>query len=306
VEVNSKSKTIALLATARIANLPSVVSNLGVGFFLGWAGSGEDFTWPWMLMLAAILFYVCGNFLNDWADCEWDGRNRPERALPRGMFPKFSYLAVALGGFAVGLVLAAEHGMGTLVVSVCLVTLICVYTKIHKRTALSVLPMGLCRACLPLLGFLGMRDRIEPQALYPALALLLYIIALSVSARWESRGSVPKEKKLVARGLLVVSGIIAAALPLQLIPQLGWVGLVPFGIWLGLSLTKYRSPVPAHVSALLAGIPLIDWIPLFPIALMLLGHGVFGAGDAAFLTAVLLAPVSFALGRALQRLAPAT
>jgi hypothetical protein len=304
--MNSESKTIALLATARIANVPSVVSNLGAGVFLGWAGSGENFAWPWMLMLAAILFYVCGNFLNDWADCGWDKENRPERALPSGMFPRASYLVVALGGFGVGLGLAAMHGLGAFVVSACLVVLICVYTKIHKKTPLSVVPMGLCRACLPLLGFLGVRDRIEPQVLYPALALLLYIIALSVSARWESKGSVPAEKKLVARGLLVVSGLIAAALPIQLIPHLGWIGLVPFGVWLGLSLTKYRSPVPAHVSALLAGIPLIDWIPLLPIALMLLGHGMVGAGDAAFLTAFMLAPISFVLGRALQRLAPAT
>lgn len=304
--VKPESKLHALLATARIANVPSVLSNLGVGVFLGWVSSGSEFGWPWLLSVAVVLFYVSGNFLNDWADCEWDRENRPERALPRGMFPRGAYLGAAFGGFVGGLALAAPYGLGAFLASVILVILICVYTAIHKKTPFSVVPMGLCRACLPVIGFLGMRDGFAPQVLYPAMGLLIYIIGLSVSARWESKGSIPVEKMLLPRGLLVVSGLVAVALPMQVNPLLGWIGLVPFGVWLGLSLTKYRSPVPAHVSALLAGIPLIDWIPLFPIALMLLGHGKIGAGDAAFLTAVFLAPLSFIFGRALQRLAPAT
>ncbi|MFK7850094.1 MAG: UbiA family prenyltransferase [Akkermansiaceae bacterium] len=305
-EVKSDSKIYALLATARIANVPSVLSNLGVGVFLGWVSSESDFAWPWLLSVAAVMFYVGGNFLNDWADCEWDRENRPERALPRGMFPKGFYLAKALGSFIGGLALTIPYGVGALGVAVVLVVLICLYTKIHKLTPFSVIPMGLCRACLPVLGFLGVRDDIAPQVLYPSAALLIYIIALSVSARWESKGDIPPEKKLLARGALIASGLVAAALPLLTNPVLGWIGLVPFAVWLWLSLTKYRSPVPAHVSALLAGIPLIDWIALLPVALMLYGHDRVMAGEPAFLMAVFLPPVSFVAGRALQRVAPAT
>ena len=53
--MNRDGKLYALLATARIANVPSVVSNLGVGVLLGSLDAGEKFSWPWTLMMAAVL-----------------------------------------------------------------------------------------------------------------------------------------------------------------------------------------------------------------------------------------------------------
>jgi hypothetical protein len=64
--------------------------------------------------------------------------------------------------------------------------------------------------------------------------------------------------------------------------------------------------VPAHVSALLAGIPWVDWIALLPISLTLLGHQKIAPTDLACWMAILLPPVSFGFGRLLQRVAPAT
>lgn len=299
-------KIHGLLATARVANVPSVLSNLGVGVFLGSVAADGDFEWPWLLSLAVVLFYVTGNFLNDWADRDWDREHRPERALPQGMFLARSYLVFVVVGMMVGLGIAASYGLGVGVVSVILVGLILIYTKIHKKTAFSVVPMGLCRACLPILGYLAMGESMSATVLYPALALLVYVLALSISARWESRGEIGREKKIFAWGLLVFSGLIAAGLVLVVNPMLAWLGLVPFGVWLGISLTRYRSPVSAQVSALLAGIPLVDWIILLPIALTLLGHEKMGWIDPALYVGLFLAPVSFVLGRVLQRVASAT
>jgi hypothetical protein len=60
------------------------------------------------------------------------------------------------------------------------------------------------------------------------------------------------------------------------------------------------------VSALLAGIPWLDWTALLAIVLTLLGHEKIGLSDETFWIAILLAPVSFVLGRLLQKVAPAT
>lgn len=302
----SGTKTHALLSTARIANVPSVVSNIGVGILLGSIVLGAAFSWPWLLTVAAVAFYIGGNFLNDWADRDWDRQHRPERALPRGMFSEKSYFFAAIGCFGGGLVISGLYGWLAFVIAAALVGLIIFYTKIHKKTALSVIPMGMCRACLPLLGYVAMRGGISGTALFPATALLVYIIALSMSARGESRPDIQPVEKWQARGLLFFGGIIAAVLPFLISPVYGWIGLFPFVLWLALCLTKYRSPVPAHVSALLAGIPLVDWVILFPMALIWLRLERVEAGNPMFLIALLLAPIAFISGRALQSLAPAT
>ncbi|MGJ8634202.1 MAG: UbiA family prenyltransferase [Luteolibacter sp.] len=304
--MRSDGKIYALMATGRIANVPSVVSNLGVGVLLGFAGSGGEFQWPWLLMVAGVCFYVGGNFLNDYTDREWDAEKRPERALPRGLFspPLYLWTAGLLG--VVGLGLAILYGLEAVLVSSFLVGVIVWYTLIHKRTGFSVLPMGLCRASLPVLGFVAMRGGFQGVVFFPAGALLLYIVALSLSARWESRGDIPEEKKWQARGLLVGAGVLAALLPMLMSPVSGWVGFLPFLLWLLLCLTKYRAPVPAHVSALLAGIPLVDWVVLFPVALVWLRLQRVDTGDPMFLCALLMAPVCFVLGRVLQLVSPAT
>lgn len=299
-------KIHALLSTARIANVPSVLSNLGVGVLLGCATDGAGFAWPWALSVAAVLFYVSGNFLNDWADRGWDAEHRPERALPRGLFRAGDYFKVAVAGMGTGLVIAGFYGWGALLVAAVLVGLIVLYTRVHKLVDWSVVPMGLCRACLPVLGFVAVRGGVSGQVLFPAVGLLLYVVALSMSAKGESRADVEPGEKWIARGMLAGAGLLAALLPLMTMPVVGWIGLLPFFLWLGLCVTKYQSPVPAHVSALLAGIPLVDWIVLFPMALVWLKLGRLEASGGMFLTALLLAPFCFVLGRALQRLAPAT
>ena len=303
--MNKEGKIYALLATARIANVPSVVSNLGVGVLLGSLDTGEGFSWPWFLTIAAVLFYVAGNFLNDWADREWDMGNRPERALPRGFFRPREYLIFACVGIAVGMILAAIHGWGAVMVSAVLVGLIVLYTKVHKTTALGVIPMGLCRACLPVLGYVAMRGSIAGAVLFPAVGLFVYIVALSLSARWEARAEA-EGKQHMSRSLLVAAGLIPALLPLMVMPVAGWVGMVAFFLWMGLCVTRYRSPVPAHVSALLAGIPLVDWVTLFPMALIWMRLERVDPFDPMFSIAVFLPPVAFVLGRVLQRVAPAT
>jgi len=84
--------------------------------------------------------------------------------------------------------------------------------------------------------------------------------------------------------------------------------MLPFAVWLGCSLTIFRKPIPRYVSALLAGIPLVDFIAAAPIAL---GadkmHIQQSLGELPHFVALLAVPlIAFVLGRALQKLAPAT
>ncbi|MCP5544662.1 MAG: UbiA family prenyltransferase [Akkermansiaceae bacterium] len=149
----------------RVANLPSVVSNVWVGVAFGIVmfesdPNRPDFTpvpmMPTLLLVAgACSLYLGGCFLNDWKDFDWDLRNRTERALPRGLFQRVSYLASAVGCLLVGVSLALLANPMTWPAVLVVVVSVLLYTWVHKRAVWSVVPMGFCRGALPFLGALG-------------------------------------------------------------------------------------------------------------------------------------------------------
>jgi 4-hydroxybenzoate polyprenyltransferase len=314
-------KIRSLLATARIANVPSVVSNVWVGIAI-WTicydyhlyGPAPAIRWTasLLLTLAGICLYISGNFLNDWYDHEWDLKNRPERALPQGIFSRSTYLttAIALALAGIGLAGAVQWTGG--VVALAITALIVIYTGSHKVSKWSIIPMGLCRASLVYLGAFGMHDfdpRVPNEVFViltgcGGLGLFCYIAGLSLSARYESMSAPPRSAWMISRALL----FLPALLPLILSIRDWWllaIGVIPFLLWLTLCHKIYRKPIPRYVSALLAGIPLVDWIFLLPLALSgsIWGRIHFTSFG---LMCLLIPPLAFIAGRLLQRLAPAT
>jgi 4-hydroxybenzoate polyprenyltransferase len=313
--MNRTGKLHALLSTARVANVPSVVSNVWVGVVLGTltaADLGEQTAVgaPWILAVilavAGVLLYVGGNFFNDWMDLRWDAEHRPERALPRGLFPPSGYLglAVCLLAGGTGLAWAANSKSGWVATGIVLA--ITIYTGWHKRSKWTVVPMGLCRALLPVMGFLAIYpylDRVWPVAG----ALFCYIIGLSLSARYESMKEPPKRVAVMARGLLLLAVLLVAlgnrVLLLDRLPSV--CSALPYLAWAGFCLRFWRQPVPKLVSGLLAGIPLLDWMVLLPVALTFMDDSREGIGSVAVVSAV-VPPLAFISALLLQRLAPAT
>ena len=312
--MNETGKLHALLSTARVANVPSVVSNVGAGVVLGFltaADSGKQTLGaPWSLVLilavAGVLLYIGGNFFNDWMDRRWDAVHRPERALPRGLFPPVWYLRLAgcLLASGTGLAWAANAKSG--LVAGGIVLSITIYTRWHKQTPWAVVPMGVCRALLPVMGFLAIYpyiDRVWPVAC----ALFCYIMGLSLSARYESMNEPPKRVAVMARGLLLLAVVLVAlgnrGLFLDRLASIG--GAFPYLVWTGFCLRVWRQPVPKLVSGLLAGIPLLDWMVLLPVAVTLMNDSREGFGAVALASAV-APPLAFISALLLQRLAPAT
>lgn len=303
-------KLHALAATARIANVPSVAGNIFLGIAVakvaGHLEFDETLLLPAALLIGAgICLYLAGNFLNDWADRDWDAIHRPERGLPRGLFPPLFYLAAATGLGLLGLCCAAAVSLQSLIIAIIIALFVLLYTWVHKRAALSVIPMGLCRALLPLLGFSGFA---APLGFSPSLSacmfgLFCHIAGLSLSARCESMESAPVSLLRLSRLLFLCSAFsmfFAAWLGLACPLSTAVFGLLPYALWIALCLTVFRKPVPVHVSGLLAGIPLVDWVVLLPLALAPTAAGPFATA------CMIVSPLAFLSGRALQRLAPAT
>jgi 4-hydroxybenzoate polyprenyltransferase len=340
------SRIRALLATLRIANMPSVICNVWLGIALALAttySSKESIVYGpkiTSLIVAGLFLYAAGNLLNDWKDDTWDQSHRPERALPSGLFKPTTYLtfSIVLTVVAISLAtLASPHsGITAALIAAC----IAIYTNWHKGHAWTVIPMGLCRALLPVMGVLAFApslleiyledaSHITLPALNPAdpslkwliwiidppvlpilwilphaLALFFYIMGLSLSARAESNPQATTGETWIARSLLIASVLAMSVWWMPYTPLPALIGMLPILFWLTLSLSRFRKPIPAHVSALLAGIPLLDWAALIPLAASLSPR----AADMHWvsITSLILPPVAFLSGRLLQRIAPAT
>lgn len=328
-----------LLATLRVANAPSVICNVVIGYLLGryyWGDAqaiGPVLLW---LSLSALLLYFAGNLANDWFDRDWDKTHRPERALPQGVFRSATYLEAAVVTAVLGIALAFVASGRSGVTALGIAALIVIYTRIHKRSAWGVLPMGLCRAGLHVMGFLaawptdlwqppelpstvGSPDAsftINPSFVYQdigrgilfiathAIGLLAYIAGLSLAARCESQDHPPQGTLILSRALLLLPLAALSSWWIPWYPLHGALALIPFAIWITLSLTLFRKPIPRFVSALLGGIPLIDWIAAIPLAttFVLPGEPTPPAAWIAFL----LPPLAFLTALLLQKFSPAT
>ena len=330
------------LAAGRVANLPSVVSNvlLGAGFGIF---TGSSFAYEPVFFLPCLvgcLLYLGGCFLNDWKDQAWDAKNRPERALPSGRISSRTMLIVASASIVLGLSIAAFLNTGALVAAVILVAFILLYTYLHKRTAWGVVPMGMCRGMLYFLGFWSQKWRTHfgdldelflsdsPSQLelsrqgqliwelfdylqilgIPFLGIIAYVAGLSVFARMESRPVVPKWSRVLGIGLMAGVVITHALFWARLYPV--WTGLavLPFFVsFLGAVYATFQS-VPRGVSRLLATICLVDFIAAVPLSVILFARSseMFKFGGQEALLFPLVSISAFLLALLLQRVAPAT
>ncbi|MEM1083669.1 MAG: UbiA family prenyltransferase [Verrucomicrobiota bacterium] len=330
----------ALIASLRLANAPSVVSNVCLGYLLGsfYWGNNSDVTADLAkLITIGLCLYFAGNLANDWFDRKWDQEHRPERALPAGHFSPFAYIVGASFLALNGILAAATISYPVFYVALAILLLIAIYTALHKRTRWAVIPMGLCRAGLYFLGFLAL----IPDSIYStsvkvspggattfvsepgplswqdvgeslifltthALGLLIYIAGLTLAARYEHAEHPPHGMVVLSRAMLFLPLVAMSAWWMPYYPLYSALALLPFAIWLSLCLTRFRRPVPRLVSALLAGIPLIDFITALPLATSLLLPDQSLTEVPILLTTLIIPPAAFLLSLLLQRLTPAT
>jgi len=295
------SKPRSFLAAARVANLPGVACHGITGGLLAfWLLPGEPRDVPTLeiavIALAAVLLCVAGNLLNDWHDRAWDAKHRPERALPSGHFRPETFLALGSATLLIGVAAMFCLGMHAGGVALGIAACIAIYTRCHKRTAWSVIPLAMCRALLPLMGALAIGGvaAFSPLILALCAALFLWVCGLSLDARGESTGVT---RRSLAAWLLILAAPIAAGVMTAIDGMLSWLDMLPVALWLVMVRGPYRHTAKQRVSALLAGLPLLDFMVLAPV-----WHARIDAPPM-----VLWIPImAFALGRTLQRVAVAT
>jgi 4-hydroxybenzoate polyprenyltransferase len=267
----------AWLAISRCSNLPTVWSNILVGWIAGLvstylntvvAGNQSSLPNPWsmglwILLLGATCSYVGGMILNDLCDREWDALHRPERPIPSQLIHPRTAATAASVLLSLGFVFAisiapAVTRWETVLVSALLVAGIVVYNRWHKGVWFAPLIMGLCRVALPLLGFLCATPSSggTPHGFSVYLATLgVFTFLITGVARHEATHSSPS-RWFEALFFLVP---IPLCLGFSLSRSAVFVFAV-YGFWILYSNLKHPLPrgVGARVSSRLAAIPLLD------------------------------------------------
>ncbi|MEX2578671.1 MAG: UbiA family prenyltransferase [Verrucomicrobiales bacterium] len=253
-----------LLILGRVSNLPTVWSNVLVGWFLaGGSWTGE----PWWILLGMSLLYVGGMTLNDAFDADWDREHAPDRPVPSGKISTASAWTIGaielLGGLAVLFAGSSAHWilLSALVVSILL------YNWLHKRWAGSVLFMGLCRAFVYLGAGSAVVSHTSALEVPPLLAVIaagavLYIAGLTLAARAEHLKDA-KGPAFFPRILLMLP-ILFPLLGSQVMPDgpvriaLIVIGILGVWSWLVITRTALRTKVPVGVAYAIAGIAFYD------------------------------------------------
>ncbi|HEV3270908.1 MAG TPA: UbiA family prenyltransferase [Candidatus Methylacidiphilales bacterium] len=159
-----------LLVLGRVSNLPTVWSNLIVGWILadgprvdvvrraGYNGP-NDTIWPLLFVLIGGSFlYVGGMYLNDFCDAAFDARYCPARPIPSGKISRRLVGLLATLWFTVGYRCFVPFGPVTIGFALVLIAVIVLYDFHHKNVAWAPLVMSFCRCLLYLLAFSSFRE----------------------------------------------------------------------------------------------------------------------------------------------------
>ncbi|MEO6569454.1 MAG: UbiA family prenyltransferase [Opitutaceae bacterium] len=221
---------------ARAGNFPSVASNVLAALVLS-ATSGV--AWPAAGLLAltigaSCLVYAGGATFNDVFDAGFDTKHKPERTIPSRLISRGAAAALATLEMALGLGLLIWAGAAW-PWAVGLAACILAYDWVHKKWIGSVVLMAGCRVLLACtLATLPGQGMTTPFLAWVS-ALFVYIVGLSLIARWEYKPGAPAAKigRSVGRLLAFIPLIDAIALLCvgAWLPALACAIAIPFGRW---------------------------------------------------------------------------
>jgi len=254
-----------LLVLGRVSNLPTLWSNCLAGWWL--AGGGNFKTLPWLLMGTSFL-YLGGMYLNDAFDVSFDRQRRAERPIPSGQISLSAVWKLGVAWLALGLLFLFFISGWAGLLGLVLVTFIVVYNATHKFITVSPWLMGACRFWVYVIAGTTGADGLNGWPIVCGLALALYIVGLSYVARRESFRGPP----LPLGPLIFLAAPIILALLMNsgkfLPPTLVVAGVLAGWalLWVWPVLFGGAINVGIIVSNLLAGIVLVDWLAIAPMA----------------------------------------
>mgnify|MGYP002039457938 CR=1 FL=1 len=241
----------------------------------------------------------------------------------------------ALGAMTCFLSLSSRQPLVPILGAALLATIV-IYTALHKRTPFAIVPMGICRSLLYLLGYFVvvvtpgsdsgltpgraatstlnlLQDNVLVILALMALGIFTYVAGLTLAARYESRPGQLAFPKVFLWFLIFFSILTHTWWWIWQRPPFleGWhlaipalLCVLPFCAWTVRGLFVLRKSIPDFVSRALAGLCLVDLLAFAGIAATI--RTGWNALDASPLYLALIPLSCFLFSLLLQRLAPAT
>lgn len=248
----------------RISNLPTVWTNVLVGWFLCGGNWSPELAW---IALGVSGLYLGGMTLNDAFDADWDREFALERPIPAGKISRSAVWAIGVVEMLVGvLVLLALTTFHPLIL-VGLVQAILLYNFLHKRWKGSVLIMGLCRALVYVgagSAVVAQTNSIEvsPVVYFVAVAVILYIAGLTLAARSEHLKS-PSGISYLNRLMLTLPVLFPLFASRTMPPGPVQTALIILGVigiwsWIVIMRKALSEKIPKGIAFAIAGIAFFD------------------------------------------------
>jgi 4-hydroxybenzoate polyprenyltransferase len=264
-------EAVSLRSYLRLMRIPNVFTsfaNVVAGVSLARAGGFQPR--DALLVLASGSLYCAGMVWNDYFDRHIDAEERPDRPIPSGEIAPAAAAAVGCVLGALGLGLAALHGMLPLLLAVLLSGAILLYDGAIKATCAGPLAMGGCRALNVLLGVSA--DPSGRGWLAPlALVLGIFTMLITQLSRFEVGGTEPQRLRATLRGFGALAFVAAIALVgfawIRQAEPMAWIAaLVAFSyvVWREQSLLRplWKQATPPSLGRAIGGgillMPAID------------------------------------------------
>jgi 4-hydroxybenzoate polyprenyltransferase len=195
----------------RISNLPSIWTNVLCATILAAGG----FSWRGYLFpaLSMSCLYLAGMSLNDICDVADDRVHRPARPIPSGAVSRNGAIVLTIALVSLGLLALLGAGSTAYHAALALIAVIIWYDLEHKENPYSVLLMASCRFLLFMVTSLAVSGKVPVAVLAAAVIHFLYIVLLSLVARYENGRPSPfaiPVIPLMLAGISLIDGCILA------------------------------------------------------------------------------------------------
>ncbi len=170
----------------RLANLPTIWSNIIVGLGVGF-GFSKEHDFSWFIFIGLSLLYVGGIVLNDVFDNRYDCKAKSDKPICLGdvsikvatLIGHFSLVTglifISLPTWINGRIISYE-----IILSVAIIVSIYIYNKFHKKYLWSLFFMGIARFLVYIVSALSVSGIVQNELFFLSILVFLYISLITI------------------------------------------------------------------------------------------------------------------------------